>query len=121
MGIDDVSIPDALGAAPIVVDVPAFAQAHYHGANYDLTLHQGKSPSVTLPDGVDLSQLGKAALRAGCAECDRRQREHCIDCASVVKPATQIGECIAVHKDAIRHDTCDDSAWCQPIDIPFEE
>ena len=63
MGIDDVSIPDALGAAPIAVDVPAFVQAHYHGANYDMTLHQGRSPSVTLPDGVDLSQLGKAALR----------------------------------------------------------
>lgn len=63
MGVDDVSIPDALGAAPIAVDVSAFAQAHYHGANYDITLHQGSSPSVTLPDGVDLSQLGKAALR----------------------------------------------------------
>ncbi len=63
MGIDDVSIPDALGAAPIAVDVPAFAQAHYHGANYDMTLYQGRSPSVALPDGVDLSQLGKAALR----------------------------------------------------------
>jgi hypothetical protein len=63
MGIDDVSIPDALGAAPIVVDVPAFVQARYHGANYDLTLHQGRSPSVAMPDGVDLSQLGKAALR----------------------------------------------------------
>jgi hypothetical protein len=63
MGIDDVSIPDALGAAPIAVDVPAFVQARYHGANYDLTLHQGRSPSVVMPDGVDLSQLGKAALR----------------------------------------------------------
>jgi hypothetical protein len=63
MGVDDVSLPDALGAAPIAVDVPAFAQAHYRGANYELVLHQGHSPSVTLPDGVDLSQLGKAALR----------------------------------------------------------
>lgn len=63
MGIDDVSLPDALGAAPIAVDVPAFVQAHYHGTNYDMTLHQGRSPSVALPDGVDLSQLGKAALR----------------------------------------------------------
>jgi len=63
MGVDDVSLPDALGAAPIAVDVPAFVQAHYHGANYELVLHQGHSPSVTLPDGVDLSQLGKAALR----------------------------------------------------------
>jgi hypothetical protein len=63
MGVDDVTIPDALGAAPIAVDVPAFAIAHYRGANYDMALYQGNSPSVTLPDGVDLSQLGKAALR----------------------------------------------------------
>lgn len=63
MGVDDVSLPDALGSAPIAVDVPAFALTTYHGANYDLTLHQGQSPSVALPDGVDLSQLGKAALR----------------------------------------------------------
>lgn len=63
MGVDDVSIPDSLGSAPIVVDVPAFAIASYHGANYDMTLHQGHSPSVTLPADVDLSQLGKAALR----------------------------------------------------------
>jgi anti-sigma factor RsiW len=63
MGVDDVSLPDALGAAPIAVDVPAFVQARYQGTNYDMTLHQGRSPTVTLPDGVDLSQLGKAALR----------------------------------------------------------
>jgi len=49
MGVDDVSIPDALGAAPIAVDVPAFVQAHYQGVNYDMTLHQGRSPSVTCP------------------------------------------------------------------------
>ncbi|HEU5101239.1 MAG TPA: zf-HC2 domain-containing protein, partial [Roseiflexaceae bacterium] len=63
MGVDDVSLPDALGTAPVAVDVPAFAVTSYHGANYELMLHQGQSPSVTLPDGVDLSQLGKAALR----------------------------------------------------------
>jgi hypothetical protein len=63
MAVDDVTIPDALGSAPIAVDVPAFAMASYHGANYDMTLHQGRSPSVTLPEGVDLAQLGKAALR----------------------------------------------------------
>jgi hypothetical protein len=71
MAIDDVQLPDALGSAPIAVDVPAFALTTYHGANYELTLHQGQSPSVTLPDGVDLSQLGKAALRLlGMPEAD---------------------------------------------------
>jgi hypothetical protein len=63
LGITDVTIPDALGAGPITVAVPPFATAHYQGATYDLTLSQGHSPSVTLPDGVELADLGKAALR----------------------------------------------------------
>jgi anti-sigma factor RsiW len=63
MSIDDVTIPDALGAGPIKVDVPALASVHYHGLNYDMTLNQGHSPNVALPEGVDLAQLGKAALR----------------------------------------------------------
>jgi hypothetical protein len=63
LAIGDVTIPDALGAQPIVVESKPFVAVHYHGANYDLTLNQGQSPNVTLPDGVDLAQLGKAALR----------------------------------------------------------
>jgi Putative zinc-finger len=63
LGIDDVTIPDALGAQPIQVESKPFVAVHYHGANYDLTLNQGQSPNVTLPEGVDLAQLGKAALR----------------------------------------------------------
>lgn len=63
LGVTDVEIPDALGAGPISVEMPAFASAHYRGAGYDLTLNQGPSPKVTLPDGVDLAQLGRAALR----------------------------------------------------------
>jgi len=63
LGIDDVTIPDALGAQPIQVESKPFVAVHYHGANYDLTLNQGQSPNVTLPKGVDLAQLGKAALR----------------------------------------------------------
>jgi hypothetical protein len=63
LDIKDVTIPDTLGTSPIVVDVPAFASIHYHGQNYDMTLHQGHSPKVTLPEGVDIAQLGKATLR----------------------------------------------------------
>lgn len=63
LGVTDVDIPDALGAGPITVEMSAFASAHYRGANYDLTLNQGQSPKVTLPPGVELAQLGKAALR----------------------------------------------------------
>jgi anti-sigma factor RsiW len=63
LGVTDVDIPDALGNGPIKVDIPPFVAAHYRGAGYDLTLNQGRSPNVTLPDGVDLAQLGTAALR----------------------------------------------------------
>ena len=63
MDVYDVTLPDALGARPITADVPPSVEAHYQGADYQFTLYQGRSPTVTLPDGVDLSQLGKAALR----------------------------------------------------------
>src|SRR5207237_6794089 len=63
LGITDVSLPDALGSAPITADVPAFAQTTYSGPGYRLTLVQGRSPTVTMPAGVDLAQLGRAGLR----------------------------------------------------------
>jgi hypothetical protein len=63
LNIDDVTLPDSLGTQPITADVPGFVETRYQGANYHLTLYQGRSPSVTLPDGVDLAKLGKAGLR----------------------------------------------------------
>jgi hypothetical protein len=63
LDIRDVSLPDALGAQPIAIATQPFVAARYQGAGYDLTLSQGQSPNVTLPDGVELSQLGKVALR----------------------------------------------------------
>lgn len=63
MDVNDVTLPDALGSKPVTVDVAPSVEARYRGDNYQLTLYQGKSPTVTLPDGVDLAQLGKAALR----------------------------------------------------------
>lgn len=63
MNVSDVTLPDALGSKPITVDVAPSVESRYKGPNYQLTLYQGKSPTVTLPDGVDLAQLGKAALR----------------------------------------------------------
>lgn len=63
MGVNDVTLPDSLGAEPIVADVPPAVSTVYSGDTYELMLMQGRSPDVTLPDGVDLQQLGKAALR----------------------------------------------------------
>lgn len=63
MGIDDVSLPDTLGSAPIRADVAPSVVSNYSGPGYEVQLLQGRSPNVTLPPGVDLAQLGKAALR----------------------------------------------------------
>ncbi len=63
MGVSDVQLPDALGAEPIVADIPRAVETSYTGADFRLTLNQGRSPDVTLPEGVDLAVLGRAALR----------------------------------------------------------
>lgn len=60
--ITDVTIPDALGAQPISIVLPSAARLQYQGGDYQLSLIEGTTPSVTLPQGVDLAQLGKAAL-----------------------------------------------------------
>lgn len=62
-GVDDVTIPDALGSQPILVNMPDVAHSSYNSNGNRISLIQGSSPQVSLPDGVDLSQLGKAALR----------------------------------------------------------
>jgi hypothetical protein len=63
LNIDDVTLPDSLGTQPITADVPSFVETRYSGAGYHMTLYQGRSPSVTLPDGLNLPKLGKAGLR----------------------------------------------------------
>lgn len=63
LDIQDVTIPEELGEHPITVGVSAWVGSEYSGEDYHLTLLQGHTPDVTLPDGVDLAQLGKAALR----------------------------------------------------------
>jgi hypothetical protein len=62
-GVNDISLPDSLGAAPITAEMEPVAMTRYIGADYSVTLVQGRSPTVSLPEGVDLAQLGTAALR----------------------------------------------------------
>jgi hypothetical protein len=63
MGVNDVTLPDALGTTPIVATMDPTLEMRYEGEGYDLTLIQGTSPTVQLPEGVDLQQLGTAGLR----------------------------------------------------------
>jgi hypothetical protein len=62
LGVTDVTIPDALGAQPITIQLPPVVRAQYTGKDYTMTLTQGTSPTVALPDGVNLTDLGRAAL-----------------------------------------------------------
>jgi anti-sigma factor RsiW len=62
-GIEDVTLPDALGDEPITVDVGAWTEQRYEGQDWTIELFQGRSPDVTLPDGVDLAALGRTGLR----------------------------------------------------------
>jgi hypothetical protein len=62
LNVTDVSLPDALGASPITAQVPPAVSIEYSGADYEMTLVQGHSPTINLPSGVDITQLGKAAL-----------------------------------------------------------
>lgn len=63
LGIQNVTIPDALGAEPIRVSVDKISSARLTGTGYTLSATSGRSPEVALPDGVDLSQLGSALLQ----------------------------------------------------------
>jgi hypothetical protein len=63
MQVDDVNLPDALGSAPIRAQVEPTVMSSYQGSGYEVTLIQGRSPRVSLPPGVEMAQLGKAALR----------------------------------------------------------
>jgi hypothetical protein len=77
-GIDDVTLPDALGNEPITVDVAAWVAQRYAGAGWNMELYQGRSPEVTLPDGVDLADLGRTGLRVlgmSAAEADAVSRQ----------------------------------------------
>jgi hypothetical protein len=73
LGVDDVTLPESLGTMPITVDASPLVATKYSGEGYSLTLIQGNSPSVTLPDGVDMAQLGKAALRVLGLDADQAE------------------------------------------------
>ena len=62
LGVTDVKIPESLGAQPITVSLPARVQAQYSGNGYTATLVEGTSPTVNLPNDVNLATLGQAVL-----------------------------------------------------------
>jgi hypothetical protein len=84
-GIEDVTIPDELGDEPITVDVAAWASQRYEGSDWEIELYQGRSPDVTLPDGVDLAALGRTGLRVlGMSEAKADEVSRQIDWTSTL-------------------------------------
>jgi hypothetical protein len=63
MDIQDITLPAALGDKPITIDMPSSVAMAYECDGMGYRLVQGRSPSVSMPDGVDLVQPGKAWLR----------------------------------------------------------
>ncbi len=63
LNITDVTVPETLGASPITGRMQPTVLATYTGDEFSMTLAQGRSPELSLPDGVDLQQLGMIMLR----------------------------------------------------------
>ena len=63
VGITDVSIPAHLEGAIVTVTKPAAVMMRWTQASQPFSLLQAPVPSVELPDGVDLAQLGEIGLR----------------------------------------------------------
>lgn len=84
-GIDDVALPDSLGDEPLTVDVSAWVAQRYAGQGWSIELYQGRSPDITLPDGVDLEALGRTGLRVlGMGEAEAAVLSRQIDWTSTL-------------------------------------
>lgn len=80
LGIDDVQLPAALDGATIVIKQPTSVMLKYDFGKDEATVMQSPSPEISLPEGVDLAQLGEIGLRAaGMSQADAHQMAQSID------------------------------------------
>jgi hypothetical protein len=78
--ISDVKPPAKLNGAVITIRKPSMVVMSYNTGRDPVTIIQGGSPEVTLPDGVNLSDLGVLGLRIlGLSASDARQFAAAID------------------------------------------
>jgi hypothetical protein len=79
VGITDIRLPDAKTLA-VTADIAPLVTQVYRVGEGALALIQSPSPEVTLPDGLDLPQMGEALLRLlGTPEADARRLAQEID------------------------------------------
>ncbi|NJK81295.1 MAG: anti-sigma factor [Chloroflexaceae bacterium] len=63
LNITDVEIPDALGEQPVQAAFEPMVGSSYANESYEVVVMQGRSPELSLPEGVDLRQMGTVLLR----------------------------------------------------------
>jgi hypothetical protein len=63
LGLGDVELPEGLDGEVVTVHVPSIVTQTFVNGDRNVHVIQATSPEVTLPAGVDLSQLAYAALR----------------------------------------------------------
>jgi len=88
-GLSDVQLPQALDGATVTIEVPPVVIAQYGGPQIGpggaFVLTQLRSPTVNLPPGVNLAQLGEAGLRLlGLSPEEARQFSRNIDWSSTL-------------------------------------
>jgi hypothetical protein len=88
-GLSDVQLPQALDGATVTIEVPPVVIAQYGrpqiGPGGAFVLTQLRSPTVNLPPGVNLAQLGEAGLRLlGLSPEEARQFSRSIDWSSTL-------------------------------------
>lgn len=88
-GLSDVQLPQALDGATVTIEVPPVVIAQYEkpqiGPGGAFVLTQLRSPTVNLPPGVNLAQLGEAGLRLlGLSPEEARQFSRNIDWSSTL-------------------------------------
>jgi hypothetical protein len=94
LGINDVTVPNGLDGAKADLRMPAAVLIQYRNERREVVLIQAHSPEVTLPQGLDLAQLGEIGLRiAGLNAGDARRFAQSIDWHStlLVPVPTNVG------------------------------
>jgi len=80
LAIDDVQVPPAIDGAEVTLHMQPAARTVYRREGHEVTLLQAPSPEMTLPPGLDLTQLGEIGLRiAGLSPADARHFAQTVD------------------------------------------
>ena len=78
--INDIKPPARLAGTVLTIRKPAMVMLSFSTGRDPVTLIQGPSPEVTLPDGVNLADLGEIGLRIlGMSAADAKQFAKAID------------------------------------------